>query len=191
MTGVAFLVVFLIIIILFVLICFYFYNKVINLRNRAEEAESGIDVHLKKRFDLIPNLVSTVQEYMKYEKDTLNQLTELRTQALKGNISHDELMGLSEKAESMLKSIMVSVENYPELKASANMELLQRSLNETEDQIAASRRAYNIAVRELNNAVDMIPTNIFASMLNIKRGEFIEIKEQERENVNVSQLFKK
>lgn len=191
MTGVAFLVVFLIIIILFVLICFYFYNKVINLRNRTEEAESGIDVQLKKRFDLIPNLVSTVQEYMKYEKDTLNQLTELRTQALKGNISHDELMGLSEKAESMLKSIMVSVENYPELKASANMELLQRSLNETEDQIAASRRAYNIAVRELNNAVDMIPTNIFASMLNIKRREFIEIKEQERENVNVSQLFKK
>ena len=191
MTGVAFLVVFLIIIILFVLICFYFYNKVINLRNRADEAESGIDVQLKKRFDLIPNLVSTVQEYMKYEKDTLNQLTELHTQALKGNISHDELIGLSEKAESMLKSIMVSVENYPELKASANMELLQRSLNETEDQIAASRRAYNIAVRELNNAVDMIPTNIFASMLNIKRREFIEIKEQERENVNVSQLFKK
>ena len=182
MTGVTFLVVFLIIIILFVLICFYFYNKVINLRNRAEEAESGIDVQLKKRFDLIPNLVSTVQEYMKYEKDTLNQLTELRTQALKGNISHDELMDLSQKAESMLKSIMVSVENYPELKASANMELLQRSL---------SRRAYNIAVRELNNAVDMIPTNIFASMLNIKRREFIEIKEQERENVNVSQLFKK
>ena len=148
-------------------------------------------MQLKKRFDLIPNLVSTVQEYMKYEKDTLNQLTELRTQALKGNISHDELIGLSQKAESMLKSIMVSVENYPELKASANMELLQRSLNETEDQIAASRRAYNIAVRELNNAVDMIPTNIFASMLNIKRREFIEIKEQERENVNVSQLFKK
>ena len=144
---------------------------------------------LKKHFDLIPNLVSTVQEYMKYEKDTLNQLTELRTQALKGNISHDELMGLSEKAESMLKSIMVSVENYPELKASANMELLQRSLNETEDQIAASRRAYNIAVRELNNAVDMIPTNIFASMLNIKRGEFIEIKEQERENVNIFRAF--
>lgn len=191
MTGVAFLVVFLIIIILFVLICFYFYNKVINLRNRAEEAESGIDVQLKKRFDLIPNLVSTVQEYMKHEQDTLTKLTELRTQALKGNVSHDELMGLSEKAESMLKSIMVSVENYPELKASANMELLQRSLNETEEQIAASRRAYNIAVRELNNAVDMIPTNIFASMLNIKRREFIEIKEQERENVNVSQLFKK
>lgn len=191
MTGVAFLVVFLIIIILFVLICFYFYNKVINLRNRAEEAESGIDVQLKKRFDLIPNLVSTVQEYMKHEQDTLTKLTELRTQALKGNVSHDELMGLSEKAESMLKSIMVSVENYPELKASANMELLQRSLNETEEQIAASRRAYNIAVRELNNAVDMIPTNIFASMLNIKRREFIEIKEQERENVNVSELFKR
>lgn len=191
MTGFAFLVVFLIIIILFVLICFYFYNKVINLRNRAEEAESGIDVQLKKRFDLIPNLVSTVQEYMKHEQDTLTKLTELRTQALKGNVSHDELMGLSEKAESMLKSIMVSVENYPELKASANMELLQRSLNETEDQIAASRRAYNIAVRELNNAVDMIPTNIFASMLNIKRREFIEIKEQERENVNVSELFKR
>lgn len=191
MTGVVFLVVFLIIIILFVLICFYFYNKVINLRNRADEAESGIDVQLKKRFDLIPNLVSTVQEYMKYEKDTLNQLTELRTQALKGNISHDELMDLSQKAESMLKSIMVSVENYPELKASANMELLQRSLNETEDQIAASRRAYNIAVRELNNGVDMIPTNIFASMLNIKRREFIEIKEQEKENLNVSELFKR
>lgn len=69
------------------------------------------------------------------------------------------------------------------------MELLQRSLNEVEDQIAASRRAYNIAVRELNNAVDMIPTNIFASMLNIKRGVFIEIKEQERENVNVFRAF--
>lgn len=179
------------VIILFIIICFSYYNKMVNLRNRALEAESGIDVQLKKRFDLIPNLVSTVQEYMKHEQATLTKLTELRSQAQKSDISHGELMSLSDKAGDMLKSIMVSVENYPELKASNNMELLQRSLNEVEEQIAASRRAYNIAIRELNNAVDMIPTNIFASMLKIERREFIEIKEQERENVNVSELFKR
>lgn len=189
MSGIVIILIILIVLALFFMMIFYFYNKMINLRNRADEAESGIDVQLKKRFDLIPNLVSTVKEYMKHEQETLTKLTELRSQSQKGNLSHSELVDLSNKAGEMLKSIMVSVENYPDLKANSNMELLQRSLNEVEEQIAASRRAYNIAVRELNNGVDMIPTNIFASMLNIKRREFIEIQEQERDNVNVSELF--
>lgn len=185
------LIILLVVIVIFILLLVYFYNKMINLRNRADEAFSGIDVQYKKRFDLIPNLVSTVKEYMVYEKDTLNHLTELRTKALSGNISQDEYIKLSEEADKLLKNIMISVENYPDLKASKNMEMLQRSLNEVEEQIAASRRAYNVAVRNLNNGVQMIPTNFFASIMNITTREYIEIPENEKENVNVADLFNK
>lgn len=163
----------------------------INLRNRADETFSGIDVQLKKRFDLIPNLVASVKEYMVYEKETLNKLTELRVKALGTDISPDEKIKLSEQAGSLLKNILVSVENYPELKASANMELLQRSLNEVEEQLSASRRTYNAAVRNLNNGVQMIPTNIFASIMNIKTRAYIDIPDAEKNNVNISNLFNK
>lgn len=178
-------------VVVFILLLIYFYNKIINLRNRADEAFSGIDVQYKKRFDLIPNLVQTVQEYMTYEKDTLNHLTELRTKALSGNVSQDEYIKLSEEADKLVKTIMVSAENYPDLKASKNMEILQRSLNEVEEQLAASRRAYNAAVRDLNNGVQMIPTNFFASILHITTREYIEIPANERENVNIRDLFNK
>lgn len=179
------------VLVFFLFLIFYFYNTMVNLRNRTDEAFSAIDVQLKKRFDLIPNLVATVKEYMVYEKDTLNRITELRAKALNGNVSQDEYIKLSEETDKLLKSIIVSVENYPELKASANMEMLQRSLNEVEDQIAASRRAYNAAVRNLNNGVQMIPTNIFASLMNIKTRAYLETPDNERENVSVSDLFNK
>lgn len=178
-------------VVIFLLIILYYYNKMINLRNRADEAFSGIDVQLKKRFDLIPNLVASVKEYMVYEKETLNKLTELRVKALGTDISPDEKIKLSEQAGSLLKNILVSVENYPELKASANMELLQRSLNEVEEQLSASRRTYNAAVRNLNNGVQMIPTNIFASIMNIKTRAYIDIPDAEKNNVNISNLFNK
>lgn len=178
-------------VVIFLLIILYYYNKMINLRNRADEAFSGIDVQLKKRFDLIPNLVASVKEYMVYEKETLNKLTELRVKALSTEISPDEKIKLSEQAGSLLKNILVSVENYPELKASANMELLQRSLNEVEEQLSASRRTYNAAVRNLNNGVQMIPTNIFASIMNIKTRAYIDIPDAEKNNVNISNLFNK
>ena len=177
--------------VIFLLIILYYYNKMINLRNRADEAFFGIDVQLKKRFDLIPNLVASVKEYMVYEKETLNKLTELRVKALSADISPDEKIKLSEQAGGLLKNILVSVENYPELKASANMELLQRSLNEVEEQLSASRRTYNAAVRNLNNGVQMIPTNIFASIMNIKTRAYIDIPDAEKNNVNISNLFNK
>ena len=177
--------------VIFLLIILYYYNKMINLRNRADEAFSGIDVQLKKRFDLIPNMVASVKEYMVYEKETLNKLTELRVKALGTDISPDEKIKLSEQAGSLLKNILVSVENYPELKASANMELLQRSLNEVEEQLSASRRTYNAAVRNLNNGVQMIPTNIFAFIMNIKTRTYIDIPDAEKNNVNISNLFNK
>ena len=148
-------------------------------------------MQLKKRFDLIPNLVASVKEYMVYEKETLNKLTELRVKALGTDISPDEKIKLSEQAGSLLKNILVSVENYPELKASANMELLQRSLNEVEEQLSASRRTYNAAVRNLNNGVQMIPTNIFAFIMNIKTRTYIDIPDAEKNNVNISNLFNK
>lgn len=178
-------------VVIFLLIILYYYNKMINLRNRADETFSGIDVQLKKRFDLIPNLVASVKEYMVYEKETLNKLTELRVKALSADISPDEKIKLSEQAGSLLKNILVSVENYPALKASANMELLQRSLNEVEEQLSASRRTYNAAVRNLNNGVQMIPTNIFASIMNIKTRAYIDIPDAEKNNVNISNLFNK
>ena len=137
----------------------------------------------------IGEVLTNTEDGIAWVLPTLEYLERYRVSRI-GHIQSGDIQGLSGEF-CIADGRQVLFENYPELKASANMELLQRSLNEVEDQIAASRRAYNIAVRELNNAVDMIPTNIFASMLNIKRGEFIEIKEQERENVNVSQLFKK
>ncbi len=176
---------------LFFILIIYYYNKVVNLKNSVEEAYAGIEVQMKKRFDLIPNLVASVKEYMVYERDVLDKLTNLRTKALSESISHEEYVNISNEAGRLLKGVMVSVENYPDLKAGSNMELLQRSLNEVEEQLSASRRIYNNSVKELNNGIEMVPTNIFASIMGIKRRNYLEILEEEKVNLNIGDLFHK
>ena len=163
----------------------------VNKKNQVDNSFGGMDAQLKKRYDLIPNLVSTVQSYMKHEAETLTQITELRAKAVSGDISDDEKIDLDNMITSKLGGIMVAVENYPDLKASENFNQLQRSLNEVEEQISASRRAYNATVTSYNNGVEMFPTNIMAGMMNMQIKKVFEIPDSERENIDVGDLFNK
>jgi len=167
------------------------YNALVAKKNQVENIFGSIDAVLKKRYDLIPNLVSSVQQYMAHEKGLLQKVTELRTQAMKPQLSEHEKITLDKEITSALGSIMVAVENYPDLKANENVMHLQRTLTELEAQISAARRAYNQAVTDYNNAIEMIPTNIMASMMNYQRKEVFSIPQTERRNVNVGDLFNK
>ncbi len=165
------------------------YNNLVGSRNNVENAFGSIDTMLKKRYDLIPNLVETLKVYMKHEKDTLTQITDLRAKATSGTISPDEKVGLENKLSGMMRNVMVAVESYPDLKASEQFTMLQRSWNETEEQISAARRNYNSAVTQYNNAIEKFPSNILAGMFNHKRKPVFEIQEAERQNVNAKTMF--
>ncbi|MBN3040372.1 MAG: LemA family protein [Candidatus Omnitrophica bacterium] len=179
-----------VILVAIVLFTFALYNSLVGKKNQVENVFASVDALLKKRYDLIPNLVSTVKTYMEHEKGTLTEITELRAKAVSGTLTSDEKVQLDNKISKMLGGIMVAVENYPDLKANQNFLQLQGSLNEVEEQISAARRAYNAAVTDYNNAIEMVPTNIVASMLNYKRKQVFEASEAERQNINVGQLFK-
>ncbi|MDD3817509.1 MAG: LemA family protein [Thiovulaceae bacterium] len=166
------------------------YNSLVSKKNQVENIFASVDAVLKKRYDLIPNLVASVSKYMEHEKSLLEQVTKLRAEANKPNVSEHQKIELDAKVTSALGSIMVAVENYPELKANENMIHLQHSLNEIEEQIAAARRAYNQAVTDYNNAIEMIPTNFMASAMRYTRKEVFEIPESQRQNVDVKELFK-
>lgn len=165
------------------------FNSLISKKNQVENAFSSVDVMLKKRFDLIPNLVSTVKAYMKHEQETLMKLTELRAKAISGDVGSDEKVDLSNQISSAVRGIMVAVENYPDLKASDNFLQLQGTWNETEEQISASRRFFNSAVTDYNNAVEMFPSNMIAGMMGYKRKQVFETPEIERQNISAKQLF--
>lgn len=174
-----------------VLIAILMYNSLIGKKNQVENIFAGVDTVLKKRFDLIPNLVASVERYMEHEKSTLEKVTELRSQAMKPNLSDSQKIALDAKLTAALGSITVAMENYPELKANENVMHLQRSLNEIEEQISAARRAYNQAVTDLNNAIEMFPTNLMASWMRLERRAVFEITHNERQNVDVGALFNK
>ncbi|MFH1522917.1 MAG: LemA family protein [Patescibacteria group bacterium] len=164
------------------------YNSLIRLRNRVDEAWSDIDVQLKRRYDLIPNLIETVKGYAKHERETLDSVTKARTEAMAAQKSGDAKK--QAEAENMLSSTLKSIfalsENYPDLKANENFLELQRELSDTENKIQASRRFYNGNVRDFNTKQQVFPTNIMANMLGFKAREFFEIEEvKERENVKV------
>ncbi len=165
------------------------YNALVGKKNQVENIFGSVDAVLKKRYDLIPNLVSSVQQYMEHEKGLLSKVTELRSQAMKPNLSDHTKIALDKEITSALGSIMVAVENYPDLKANENIMHLQRTLHEVEAQISAARRAYNQAVTDYNNAIEMIPTNFMASMMSYQRKEVFAIPETERQNVNMNDLF--
>ena len=167
------------------------YNTLVGKKNQVENVFASVDALLKKRYDLIPNLVSAVKNYMQHERGTLTDITELRAKATSGQLSNDEKVDLDNKISKVLGGIMVAVENYPDLKASQNFLQLQGSLNEVEEQISAARRAYNATVTDYNNAVEMFPTNILAGMLNYQRKKVFEIPQDQRKNINVGALFNK
>ncbi len=165
------------------------YNSLIGKKNQVLNVFGTIDALLKKRYDLIPNLIATVKGYMQHERTLLAEVTEMRAKAISDRTSDDEKVELDNKVTKILSRIMLAVENYPDLKASENFMHLQRTLTELEEQISAARRAYNAAVTDYNNAVEMFPTNIVASMMNYKRRKFFEISEKEREVVDAGESF--
>jgi LemA protein len=165
------------------------YNSLIRKKNQVKNAFASVDVQLKKRYDLIPNIVSTVKNYATHEKETLTKLTEMRSKAINPNISNEEKIQLGKETKQMLGNIMVIAENYPDLKASENFVQLQRTLNETEEQISAARRFYNTSVTDFNNAIMMFPTNLMAGMMGFKEQKFFEAEEAERQNVDAGKLF--
>jgi len=152
------------------------YNGLVKTNVRVEEAWSDITVQMKRRFDLIPNLVKTVKGYAKHEAETLEKVTKQRGDAIGGSVA--ETAETENQLSGALKSLFAVAESYPDLKANTNFLQLQEELVDTEDKIQASRRFYNGAVRELNTKVQMFPTNIFAGMLGFKKREFFEVADQ-------------
>ncbi len=165
------------------------YNSLISKKNQVANAFSAIDVMLKKRFDLLPNLVETVKQYMQYEGDTLTKITELRGKALGTNVTESDKLALDQQIGAAVKGLMVSVENYPDLKANQNFLNLQSTWMESEEQIAAARRNYNSSVTDYNNAVMMFPGNMFAGMLGYQPISVLETVEEERKNISAKELF--
>ncbi len=174
----------LVIAVIVVLYVVFVYNGLVALRNRVSEAWSDIDVQLKRRYDLIPNLISTVKGYAAHESGVFEKVTAARANAMQAGNAHDKA-----EAENMLsdtlKSLFAVAEAYPDLKANQNFLELQRELSDTENKIQASRRFYNGNVLELNNKIDMFPSNIIASIFNFVKKEFFEVAEAEKEVVKV------
>lgn len=166
------------------------YNSLVGKKNQVINVFGTIDAMLKKRYDLLPKLISTVKTYMRHERALLEEVTEMRAKAVSGQLSDDEKVDLDNKVTKALGGIMVAVENYPDLKANQNFLQLQGAMNEIEEQISAARRAYNAAVTDYNNAVEMFPTNILASMMSYKLKKVFEISEEQRQDVDADALFK-
>jgi len=176
------------VIVLLVLFVIGLYNGLIRLKNRVDEAWADIDVQLKRRYDLIPNLVEVVKGYAAHEKETLDRVVTARNAAMSAQASGDKAE--VEKAENMLSSTLKSIfalsEAYPDLKANTNFLELQRELSDTENKIQASRRFYNTNVRDFNTKLQVFPTNIIGNMLGFKDRVFFEAAADEKENVKVS-----
>jgi LemA protein len=167
------------------------YNSLVRRKNQVDNIFATVDAILKKRYDLIPNLVATAQKYMEHERHVLTEVTRLRAQALAGNASDEEKMEIDQKITKAIRGILVAVENYPSLRANENFMHLQATLNEVEEQISAARRAYNAAVTDYNNAVEMFPTNVVASLFGYRRKRLFEIASLEREPADVHRLFQR
>lgn len=160
------------------------YNSFVKLNNQVKEAFSTMDVYLKKRWDLIPNIVKVVKGYTKYEKETLAEIVELRNSSY-NKMSNAEKVDTNTKLSDKLSKIMAIAENYPDLKANENFRALSNELSKVEEDIANSRKYYNGSVRIYNNKVQMFPSNIIASILGYKEQRMFEITDDEKENVKI------
>ena len=174
-----------IIVLVFVVLFIFIFNSLIMKRNMVDNAMALVEAYLKKRFDLIPNLVAAASQYMQHESETLSKIAEMRANAR----SVAEKSELDNKVTGSLRNFMVQMEAYPDLKASENIMHLQTSLNEIEEQLAAARRTYNSAVTDFNNAIQMFPGCLFAPMMRLSKRELFTIPEAEKQNVDVNALF--
>jgi LemA protein len=174
----------------------FVYNKFITLRNRTDEAWADIDVQLKRRYDLIPNLIETVKGYAKHERGTLDAVTKARADATKihidpSNITPEQIVAMAGAEQSLTQSLgklLAIAEAYPDLKANQNFLELQTELSDTENKIQASRRFYNTNVRDINTALETFPQNMIGNMFKFENKEFFELDENDsaaREPVSV------
>ncbi|WP_456453208.1 LemA family protein [Hydrogenimonas sp.] len=165
------------------------YNTLVSRRNQCDNIFASIDALLKKRYNLIPNLVTLMKESMKYEKGLLEKVTELRAKAMRPNLTPEQKIAIADELTQPLHGLMVAVENYPELRANEQIMQLMRTLNEIEEQIAAARRAYNQAVTDYNNARQMFPSSLIAAWFQFGPKELFEIPEVERRNIDIKELL--
>jgi LemA protein len=177
-------IVLLILIVLAVIFVIGMYNSLVQLRVRADSSWSDIDVQLKRRHDLIPNLVETVKGYATHEKGTFENIAKFRSQAMQATSPADKAVA-ENQLTGALKSLFAVAENYPELKASEQFTQLQGALSQTEDSIQNSRRYYNAVVRDLNTKIQSFPTNFLASTFGFQQKQFFETTEADREPVAV------
>ena len=183
------------VIILIVLAVFYvIYMRLIRCRNKVQESMADIDVQLKKRYDLIPNLLHMAAKFMEHEKNIMTQLAEVRTRAMQTTFvgSPKEKMEVESLLNQKLQDFKFSLENYPDLKSNQTMMTAMQSMNEVEEHIAAARRFYNANVNELKNMCEIFPSSFVASLLNItwSATPFFEATEAERQPVNSKDYFK-
>ena len=164
------------------------YVQLIKKKNQVKQAEGSIDVQLKKRYDLIPNILTIAKKFMEHERSLIEDITKLRTQAANAN-EMSEKIKLDNAIKGKMEQLMVNFENYPQLKSDATMVQAMETYAEVEEHIAAARRFYNSAVNELNNAVGIFPSSIIAGMLNIKAKPYFEIQENEKRPVNASDIL--
>lgn len=165
------------------------YNTVVGRRNAVDNAFSSIDVMLKRRTDLIPNLVASVKQYMRHEAGLLERITSLRNTAISPMSSSEQRFQAEGLLFGALGHLRIAMDAYPDLRANDHIQQLQAVLYETEEQISAARRAFNATVLEYNNACDMLPYSVIANMNNFQRRAFFEIPEADRQNVDVGKLF--
>lgn len=163
------------------------YNKLVKLRNKVKQSESGIDVYLNQRFDLIPNLVECVKGYTKHEKEVLESITKMRAEYAKGGSN----MKKAEELNNSINKIIAIAENYPELKSSEQFLNLQRNLTKIESQLQAARRIYNTEVTQYNTTIEMIPTNIIANMFKFNKIDLFQIEEYKRKNIDIGSELNK
>jgi len=161
------------------------FNKLTILLNNVKEKWSSVDIYLKERADLIPNIVSAVKGYSTHEKDTLKEVTKARNQVVKATTKEEEIIA-NEKLENEVGKIFMLKEDYPELKANQNFMNLQQNLSEIEDNISLSRVEYNDAVLKYKNKLETFPSNIVANLFNFKPELFFKINKDEKNNVNIS-----
>ncbi len=160
------------------------YNRLIVLRNRVKNAWAQIDVQLRKRYDLVPNLVETVKGYMKHERQVFKEVTEARSALMRAKTVKDKAKA-NNQLTAALKTLFAVAENYPNLKANENFKLLQEQLQGIEDKIAYARQYYNDSVLAYNNAIQTFPNNVIANLFGFKKEEFFEAEEEARKAVKV------
>jgi LemA protein len=175
-------------------ILYFSYASVIKRKNKVQEAFSSINVQLKKRYDLIPNILTIAKKFMEHERSLMEDLTKLRTEVLALPNSYENIekkLDLDSQIKNKMQQLLVSVENYPQLKSDQTMVTAMQTYNEVEEHIAAARRFFNSAVNDLNNAVEIFPSSLFAKNLGISTQEFFQVDEAETKKINASDFFNK